>query len=168
MAGEDRRGVGAFEAIADRVTYPMYVVTAASGGEADGCLVGFGSQCSIHPPRALICLSVANRTYRIARSASHLGVHLLDRGQRELAELFGSRTGDDTDKLAAVQWHPGPGGVPILSTAPAYFVGAVLDRILLGDHVGFLVEPVEGSCRDGDWDYVDFAAVSDLEPGHPA
>lgn len=33
--------------------YPMLIVTTRSGGELDGCLVGFSTQCSIDPARFL-------------------------------------------------------------------------------------------------------------------
>jgi flavin reductase (DIM6/NTAB) family NADH-FMN oxidoreductase RutF len=161
-------GSAAFEAIAGRLTYPMYVVTAAAGDEADGCLVGFTTQCSIDPLRMLVCLSEQNRTYRIAVDASHLGVHLLDRDDKERAALFGGETGDEVDKLAAVAWHPGPGGVPVLDKVPGWYVGAVIERIPLGDHTGFVLDPVTGHASDGDWSYLDFNQVADLDPGHPA
>ncbi|HSO96046.1 MAG TPA: oxidoreductase, partial [Acidimicrobiia bacterium] len=45
-----------FEALVAELGYPMYVVTAASGGDVDGCLVGFATQCSISPPRFVACL----------------------------------------------------------------------------------------------------------------
>ena len=58
-----------FNAFVTHLEYPMYVVTAASGDERDGCLVGFATQCSIHPPRFLVCLSVKSRTFRIAKQS---------------------------------------------------------------------------------------------------
>ena len=57
--------------------YPVFVVTAASGEERDGCLVGFATQASIDPPRLLVCLSKENRTTRIAQDAEVLAVHAL-------------------------------------------------------------------------------------------
>ena len=44
-------GVEAFEKLVALLNYPMFVVTTQSGGVAAGCLVGFASQASIHPPR---------------------------------------------------------------------------------------------------------------------
>ena len=41
----------AFEKLVDLLDYPMFVVTAHAEGVAAGCLVGFASQTSIHPPR---------------------------------------------------------------------------------------------------------------------
>ena len=59
-------GVDAFEGIVSTFDGPMFVVTARADDEQDGCLVGFTTQCSIDPPRFLVCLSEKNRTTRIA------------------------------------------------------------------------------------------------------
>src|SRR5438105_4058618 len=91
-----------FNAFASQLEYPMYVVTAAAGGRRDGCLVGFATQCSIHPPRFLVCLSVKNRTFRIAETASVLAVHLVAEDLREpRAERIvepDEGVGEDADK----------------------------------------------------------------------
>ncbi|MGW8885873.1 flavin reductase family protein [Streptomyces sp. NPDC055749] len=125
----------------DVLDCPLYVVTAEAAGERAGCLVGFGSQCSIRPPRFVVWLSNANRTYRVAARADRLAVHLLRHDQVHLARLFGGETGDSTDKFARTAWHPGPGGAPVLDEAPAWFVGRVENRLDGGDHVGYLLAP---------------------------
>ena len=81
----------AFEQIAATLSSPMIIVTTRAGDEVDGCLVGFSTQCSIDPTRYLVCLSKRNNTYRIARAASTLVVHMLhdDDDDRALARLFG-------------------------------------------------------------------------------
>lgn len=158
----------AFEKLVSMLDYPMYVVTTRVGDQRAGCLVGFTSQVSIGPPRFLVGLSDKNHTYRIARDATHLAVHLLPRTHRELARLFGSETGDHTDKLARAGWHEGPHGLPVLDDAAGWFVGKILGRHALGDHVGFLLEPVAGDAPDEFEQLVTFADVHDLEPGHEA
>ncbi|MFJ3841272.1 flavin reductase family protein [Streptomyces sp. NPDC054904] len=148
---------------------PVYVVTAAAGGERSGCLVGFASQCSIRPPRFMVWLSTLNHTFRVARGASHLAVHVLDHDQRALAELFGGETGDRVDKFARVDWRPSADGSPLLADACGWFIGRIESRLDGGDHVGFLLSPTEVSpptppapalLRYGD--------VRDIDPGHPA
>src|SRR5206468_3781620 len=95
--------------------YPMFVVTAvdANTGARSGCLVGFVTQCSLDPMRFLVCLSRANHTYGVARGAPVLAVHALGPEHRDLATLFGTRTGDEIDKFTRCAWHPGPAGVPL-------------------------------------------------------
>ncbi|MFC7014004.1 flavin reductase family protein [Streptomyces viridiviolaceus] len=136
------------DAFLGRLDPDMCVVTAAAGGERAGCLVGFASQCSLEPVRFVVWLSEVNRTYRVARSAQVLAVHLLTRQQRPLAELFGGETGDRVDKFRQVRWREGHGGAPVLEDAEAWFVGQVVRHADGGDHVGFVLDPVEWGERE--------------------
>ncbi len=156
-----------FDEFVDGLDYPVFVVTTAHDGKRAGCLVGFTTQASIDPPRMLVCLSVANRTFEVAHEAALLAVHVLDPGERDLAELFGGRTGDEVDKFARCRWTAGPAGVPLLDDAPRRLVGRIIDRHRLGDHVGFLLEPVRVESYDGGR-ALDYEQVEDLDPGHPA
>jgi flavin reductase (DIM6/NTAB) family NADH-FMN oxidoreductase RutF len=157
-----------FEKLVSLLDYPMFVVTTRADDESAGCLVGFASQVSIHPHRFLVGLSKRNHTYRVAQRADHLGVHMVPRRHVDLARLFGSETGDRTDKFARCAWHSGPHGLPILDDAAGWFAGAVLSRYDVGDHMGFVLEPVAGSAPDKFEQLVTFADVRDLEPGHEA
>jgi flavin reductase (DIM6/NTAB) family NADH-FMN oxidoreductase RutF len=147
--------------------YPVFVVTAQDHGEQSGCLVGFATQASLDPQRLLVCLSVVNHTYGIARNVDLLGVHVLRSDQHELASLFGGTTEDRTDKFAHCRWERGPGDVPLLSDCAARMVGRVLERIPLGDHVGFLLAPIQVE-RAADGAALTYQDVKDLRPGHPA
>ena len=155
-----------FQHLVAQLDYPLYVVTAAAGEERDGCVVGFTTQCSIHPPLFLVCLSNKNRTYRIAERADHLAVHVIPEERRDLAELFGGETADERDKLAQVEWRPGPGGAPIVAGLDDWFAGRVAERIdWSGDHVGFVLEPVEAAVGDAGPE-LSFQEAKDIEPGH--
>ncbi|MFG2617677.1 flavin reductase family protein [Streptomyces sp. NPDC048507] len=162
--------MSALDPFTDGLDVPMYVVTAESGGARAGCLVGFASQCSIDPPRFFVWLSTANHTYRVARGAAYLTVHALERDQRDLAELFGGRTGDRTDKFALTGWRPGYAGSPVLTPARTWFTGRVERSVEGGDHVGFLLTPVETCPRRAGPppEMLRLSDVRDLEPGHPA
>lgn len=159
---------GAFASLVGELDYPVFVVTAAAGGERDGCVVAFATQCSIHPPRFLACISDKNRTFRIAENADTLVVHLVAEDAREVVELFGGETADEVDKLAQVEWSEGPGGAPVLASCPNWFAGRVLDRFPLGDHVGFLLEPAEVRHDAPGAGSFPFSRVRDVEPGHEA
>jgi flavin reductase (DIM6/NTAB) family NADH-FMN oxidoreductase RutF len=155
-----------FHDIVGRLDYPMTIVTAADGGRRSGCLVGFHTQCSIDPARFLVCISRANHTFRLAVRSPHLAVHFLDRDDHALSLLFGEKTGDEVDKFAACDWTD-EHGVPVLSAVRAWFVGRVLQRLPLGDHVGHLLEPVAGGSA-GPLRQLSFQQVKTMRPGHPA
>lgn len=160
-----RSSEASFEGLVGQLEYSMLIVTTAGHGERSGCLVGFATQVSIRPPRFLACLSVKNRTYRVATEADVLIVHFVPEDAVELAELFGGETGDDTDKFARCEWRPGPGGAPILSTLENWFAGSVLDRLDFGDHWGFLLEPIAGQAGQSE-SALTFHRAKRIEPGH--
>jgi flavin reductase (DIM6/NTAB) family NADH-FMN oxidoreductase RutF len=156
-----------FIAMTGRLDVPMLLVTTAADGERAGCLIGFSTQCSIDPPRFIACLSDKNRTTRVAARADALAVHFLPAGATGLAQLFGAETGDEIDKFSRCRWHPGPRGVPIIDECGRWFVGRIVERQTLGDHVAFVLEPVAAS-DDGGSDHLTFSEVMHLEPGHNA
>ncbi len=147
--------------------YPLYVVTVQHAGERSGCLVGFTTQVSIDPPLMLVCISEKNHTYRLARDAERVVVHVLSPDQQAHAELFGEETGDDTDKFAHVAWHEGTGGVPVLDECARHMVGRVLQRMTFGDHLGLLLAPEETKVTDAPVAYT-LGDAEGMEPGHSA
>lgn len=152
-----------FDRFVGGLDYPMFVLTVPGSG----CLVGFATQCSIDPPRWLVCLSKANHTYRAAARAIAVAVHRLTAVDHDLARLFGTETGDEVDKLARCAWRAGPHGVPLLDRCPAWLVGEIENRVDLGDHEGLLLRPIEvGPGTDAP--PLMFTAVRDLDAGHDA
>lgn len=157
-----------FIKLAGRLNYPMLLVTTVASGERSGCLVGFSTQCSIDPARFIVCLSDKNLTTRVASAADALAVHFPSANAIELAELFGSETGDEIDKFSRCQWHPGPLGLPIIDACPRWFVGTILERHKLGDHIAFVLEPVDARDGGDDEETLTLRDVEHLEPGHEA
>jgi flavin reductase (DIM6/NTAB) family NADH-FMN oxidoreductase RutF len=156
-----------FHEAVSQLDYPMVIVTArAPDGERSGCLVGFHTQCSIDPARFLVCISRRNHTCGVAARSEHLAVHFLDRADYPLSLLFGERCGEDIDKFAGCAWRE-EHGAPVLTGTRAWFVGRVLDRVPLGDHVGHLLEPVGGQVT-GALHQLAFQQVKTMKPGHPA
>ena len=157
----------AFDRLLGILDYPMFIVTARDREERAGCLVGFASQASIRPARFLACLSEKNHTYRVAQRSRRLAVHLVPARAEALAELFGGQTGDRVDKFAACAWHDGPHGLPILDECENWFVGTVAERLPLGDHVGFLLEPdhVHHGTAEGQFT---FHRARRIDAGHEA
>jgi flavin reductase (DIM6/NTAB) family NADH-FMN oxidoreductase RutF len=156
-----------FQRLVAQLDYPMFIATVAAGGELSGCLIGFATQCSIDPPRFLAGISDKNHTFRVAKSAGSMAIHLVPEDAAELAELFGGETGDEIDKFARCEWQPGPEGVPLLDGCPNRFVGRILERIDFGDHVGMVLEPFFAEA-DEDSAQLGFHRAKRIEPGHEA
>ncbi|MGM7647971.1 flavin reductase family protein [Nocardia sp. JW2] len=157
-----------FDAVISAADAPVWIVTTSAHGHRAGCLVGFATQVSIEPRRFLVGLSKSNHTYETANTATHLAVHLIAARHFEVAGLFATTTGDDTDKFARCDWHTGPHGLPILTSAAGWFAGEILERIDLGDHLGVLLAPVAAEAPSSDHAILHLSAVAELKPGHPA
>jgi flavin reductase (DIM6/NTAB) family NADH-FMN oxidoreductase RutF len=147
----------------------LVVATVGDGlRSTGGCLVGFFTQCSIDPPRFLVCLSVLNHTFQLAQQCDGVVVHLLGEDQQATARLFAEETGDDTDKLARCHWRAGITGAPILTSCAAWLEGTIIGRHDLGDHQGLVLAPVDGGAGDRSG-LLTFRDIGDqLRPGHPA
>jgi flavin reductase (DIM6/NTAB) family NADH-FMN oxidoreductase RutF len=155
-----------FDSLMTSLDTPMVVVTTAVAGERAGCLVGFHAQSAIDPPRYCVWLSKANHTYRVALRSSHLAVHFLTEDDFELAEHFGTLTGEDVDKFDGVAFRSGPDGVPLLEQCPNRLV---LKRVALldegGDHVCLSAECLDAETGGG-FTPLHLSRVVDLVPGH--
>ena len=159
-----------FDGIMASLDAPLVIVTTAFGNERAGCLIGFHTQSSIEIRRYCLWVSKANRTYRIALRATHLAVHFLSTSDthRALATLFGSRTGDSTDKFSQCASSKEDHGIPILNGCPNHMVvrrTALLDEG--GDHVCVVAEPIDVRFS-GRFMPLRVSDVEDLEPGHEA
>jgi flavin reductase (DIM6/NTAB) family NADH-FMN oxidoreductase RutF len=155
------------DAFTDRADAPLVVVTTTGAdGERSGCLAGFTTQCSIDPPRFLVCLSRVNHTFGVARWSSVLCLHLLGCDQVVTASLFGEVSGDDLDKFAGVGWHPGVDGVPVLDDCAAWMTVRIVDRFDVGDHQALLTAPIDAG-PGGAHGLLTLADSPPFEAGHP-
>jgi len=159
------RGVDPF---IERTDYPLVVVTTASpDGERSGCLAGFTTQCSIEPPRFLVCISKINHTFDVVTRSEVLALHLLGEDQGDVASLFGEKTGDAVDKFANIGWRADALGVPVIDECAAWLVVGILRRINAGDHTALMTFPIVGGPgpRPG---LLTLRSVPTLKAGHPA
>lgn len=156
--------VAGFAQLVATLDYPVYIATTSVDNEPTGCLIGFATQCSIHPPRFLACISKKNHTFALSKRAAVFAVHIVDDRSRAIAELFGGETGDEIDKFKQVHWRF-VDGAPVLDNCARWFTGRVLEHIDLGDHMGHLLEPVSvatGEARA----QLTYQRARTIEPGH--
>ena len=148
-----------------KLNYPMFIVTTTANGERSGCLVGFATQCSVHPIRFAVFISNKNHTYPVAQRARTLAIHVVPPNSMELAELFGGETGDEVDKFDRCSWRPGPMGAPVLDDCPSWCEGPIVAALDAGDHGCFIIEPQHGEADD-DVVALSFETARAIEPGH--
>jgi len=127
-----------FDTLERSIDRPATVVTAANGVERSGCRVDLWSRCSSHPPRCVVMVPKLSHTFRVARSAPTLVVHVLREDDAELAARFGA-VDEDVDPFAGLPWSIGPGGAPVLDGLD-WFAGTVGQILDVGDHVAVFID----------------------------
>ena len=154
---------------------PVFVVTTQADGQPSGCLVSSATQTSVRPPSFMVGMPGNSPTAAVANLSEYLAVHVLAQRHRVLAELFGGQMGDQTgepiDKFAHCSWRAGPHGMPILDDALAWFVGRILSRSDVGDHVVYLLEPLALWAPEPSEDLLYLSDIDfdvDDDPGHEA
>lgn len=158
----------AFDTLMASMDTPLVVVTTAAAGEQAGCLVGFHAQSSIEGEHYCLWLSKANHTYRTSLRSAHFAVHFLTDADLEMAERFGTRTGEETDKFAGLDVEIDEHGVPLIKALPNRIL---LDRLATlddgGDHV-CVTSRVRDARTTGRFTPLRLSDAEHLEPGHAA
>ncbi|GAA4473368.1 flavin reductase family protein [Phytohabitans houttuyneae] len=100
---------------------------------------------SLRPPLLSFCVDRSSSSWPAVRAARHVGIHLLSQRQEDVARHFATR---GIDRFGGVEWHCGPHGVALLADPLVWLVCRVAHRIVAGDHIIVLSEPLEGGHLD--------------------
>ena len=114
------------------------VVTANSTSGPVGFTVTSLASVSADPPRVSFNISHGASSWPAVSLTRYLGIHLLAADQSELAATF-ARSGADRFAAPTV-WAPGPRRVPLIDGCLAWMVGAIEDRLTVGDHTIVVVK----------------------------
>ncbi|GGQ75843.1 flavin reductase family protein [Couchioplanes azureus] len=145
----ERTGLDAvrFRGLLRRQASTVTVVTAPGEPPAGFTATSFTS-VSLDPPLVSFCLNRGSSSWPAFARAAHVAVHLLGAGQAAVAQRFAT---SGIDRFATpTAWRPGPHGVPVLDAALAWLLCRVTERVVAGDHVVLLAEPLLGEHGDGD------------------
>ena len=116
------------------------ITTRGTDGSPRGFTANSFTSVSLDPPLLLVCIGKGAASLDSFIAADGFAVSILAETQKEASGVFASKR---ADKFAAVGWHPGPAGHPIVDGAVSWFDCARHAVIDAGDHV-VLIGRVEG------------------------
>jgi flavin reductase (DIM6/NTAB) family NADH-FMN oxidoreductase RutF len=124
------------------------IVTTADpvSGEPVGFTANSFTSVSLEPPILLVCLAHTAASYALFKASETFAVNVLAAEQVETAKVFARR---GADKFAAVGWHPGARGAPLIDGSLARFDCAMHERVTAGDHDVLLGRVLGFSRHDG-------------------
>jgi len=107
------------------------------------------SQASFRPPLLMAAVRPESNLFACLRESGVAALHILGRGQLDLARAFFAPTHADEEEINGRPFDSGTTRAPILRDVPACVECRVL-RILddLGDHALVVLEVVEARCGE--------------------
>jgi flavin reductase (DIM6/NTAB) family NADH-FMN oxidoreductase RutF len=125
----------------------MYVITSSCGDRHGAATVTWISQASFKPPLVMAAIRPSSNVFRCLVESGVAAVHILDAGQKEMAQRFFSPTRVENETINGEPFAPGVTRAPVLQNASAYFECRVRQIVTLGDHAVVIMEVVDAECR---------------------
>ena len=132
-----------------RMTYGIYVLTAAQEGEYNGMIASWVSQVSFEPPLILAAVHPNRYTHSLMDQSGAFALHALHKEQRGHLDRF---KGDEPQaKFHGLSWSRGETGSPVLDDCLASYECRVRHSLQPGNHTLFIGEIVAARLgKDGE------------------
>ncbi len=125
-----------------RITSGVYVVGVAAQERHNAFTAAWVEPVSFQPLLLALSINPKHSSYQLLKDGGVFSVNVLRRDQIELAAHFGGP--NQSDKVAAVAWHPGKTGAPLLDDVLARFECEMTGEYPAGDHVLILGRVLDG------------------------
>ena len=127
-----------------QISYGMYAITAAHGGERGVFTANWLSQVSFEPPLVVLSVEIESATLPLIQASGRFAICPFAADQRQLAADLGRPRSRAGDKYAAFDLATidTAQGVPILADTLGYLICQVRNEIAAGDSVVILGEVI--------------------------
>ncbi|GAC1657925.1 MAG: hypothetical protein NVS4B3_24930 [Gemmatimonadaceae bacterium] len=152
------------------LTCGVYVIGVRHGELRNAFTAAWLMQVSYDPMLLALSIHPQHESAHLLSRGRVFSVNVLATGQLDLARHFGTRSGRDEDKLAAVDWRDGITGAPILCNGLSYFDCLAMETIDVGDHQLVLGRVVDGGIIAPDaapLNYLDTGAMDGSDTLYP-
>jgi flavin reductase (DIM6/NTAB) family NADH-FMN oxidoreductase RutF len=129
------------------LTYGLYAVSAADGGEVNAFTANWLSQASFDPPMIMVSVENDSKSLGMILRSQHFAVNVFETGQRDLAGALGKTALKVPDKLKGLTYDIGETGCPLLHDALAWVECRVTGSIPAGDSTVIVGEVVNADLR---------------------
>ena len=124
-----------------KIGYGLYLLSAASGGKDNACIVNTLGQVTVSPNRVSLTVNKLNLTHEMIAESGLFNVSVLSESAPfSVYERFGYHSGRDTDKLSGDQPRSENGLIYFKENANALISGRVVNALDLGTHTMFIAD----------------------------
>ncbi|WGS65575.1 flavin reductase family protein [Marinitoga aeolica] len=114
------------------------IVTINSNNKLNGITVAWITRVSIKPPMIAISIGKQRYSYELLESADKFGVCILSKEQKNLAKIFGSKSGRNINKFENVDFELTKSGIPKIKNIVAFFECKIVNKAEAGDHIVYI------------------------------
>ena len=122
---------GAFRSALGQFCTGVVIATGCERGEPAGFAAQSFTSLSLDPPLVALCPAKTSTSWPKLRRSGSFCINVLSAEQKPVCDLF-ARSG--IDKFAAIDWHPGVTGSPVLENVVAYVDCDLVAEHDAGDH----------------------------------
>lgn len=135
-----------------KLSYGLFVLTAADGEKQNGCIVNTVSMLTDNPKRIVVFVNKSNHTESLIRKTGAFNASVLtEKTPFEIFKQFGFQSGRDVDKFAGASYPTTENGLYYLPEyANAVLSAKVIDALDYGTHTLFVAEVTEAKTLSGD------------------
>ncbi|HEY1012421.1 MAG TPA: flavin reductase family protein [Herpetosiphonaceae bacterium] len=134
-----------FRQVMSRFASGVTVVTTLDQGRPSGLTVSSFASLSLTPTLALVCLDNGTRISEQIVAAGGFAINILADDQELLSRHFASPQKGD---WGAIDWAPGPAGLPLLNGALARMECSLAQTLPGGDHTIYVGELTHAEAAD--------------------
>src|SRR5580704_12162876 len=117
-----------------KLSYGMWVLSAAADGDREASTITWLSQSSFSPPLLMVAIKAETHLRKVVEKSGAFALHLLTASQQELAGAFTRPTEVSPGKIGGLAFRPGPvTGSPLLEGFSAWLEARVTDSVKRGD-----------------------------------
>jgi len=150
-----------------KITYGLYIVSAADGKKLNGYVSNTVFQVTSEPPRFAIACSKDNFTVDMISRGKAFAISALSNDVRaDIISTFGYKSGKDTEKFKGYNYKIGKTGCPILlDDQLAWFECKVVQTMDVGSHILFVGEVIDGDLLDATGEPLTYAGYRETRKG---
>jgi flavin reductase (DIM6/NTAB) family NADH-FMN oxidoreductase RutF/rubredoxin len=146
-----------------KVSYGLYIVSAAYEGKLSGYVANTAFQVTAEPARFAISCSKDNHTVDVIRKSGSFAMSVLEKyNSGDIIKLFGYRSTADVNKFEHTNYITGKTGSPIVTDqCVAWFECEVEQEYALDTHVIFIGKLVDNAMLEEGKDPITYAYYRD-------
>jgi flavin reductase (DIM6/NTAB) family NADH-FMN oxidoreductase RutF/rubredoxin len=155
-----------------KLTYGLFVLTAAHQGKSSGCIINTATQVTSDPNRVSIAVNKANFTQGLVADSGRFNLSILSQASTfDTFQHFGFQSGRDVDKFTGYpHWAAAANGLPYVTAGTNGFISAAVEQAIdLGSHTLFIarVEDAKVLSDDPSVSYAYYQAHIKPQPEAP-